>query len=389
MSQEFGIADDIRARMLNWRHDLHANPETAFEEHRTAQVVADALMEMQIAVDRGLGVTGVVGTLKNGEGPAIALRADMDALDMQELGASSYQSTRKGKMHGCGHDGHTAMLLGAAVHLARHRPFRGTVHFIFQPAEENEGGGRKMVEEGLFEKFPADAVYGMHNIPAMPRGKFGIRTGIATAFLDTFEIQVVGKGCHAAAPETGIDSIVIAAGLVNTLQTIVSRRIGAVESAVVTVTQIHGGDTWNVVPEQVILRGTVRTLDAGIQDRVEAAMKDVCAGIAQAHSAKIDISYMRGYPGVINTPAETNAAVSAARNLVGEEKVMTDIKPAMGSEDFAFMLQKCPGAYICIGAGETSNDPPLHNPYYDFNDAILPLGAAYWVELVKQQLPVA
>lgn len=389
MSTNFGIESDTCARMTDWRHDLHANPETAFEEHRTAQIVADALMEMQIAVDRGLGGTGVVGTLKNGEGPSIALRADMDALNMTELGASAHKSTREGKMHGCGHDGHTAMLLGAAVHLARHRPFRGTVHFVFQPAEENEGGGRKMVEEGLFDKFPADAVYGMHNIPQMPRGKFGIRTGIATAFLDTFEITVTGKGCHAAAPETGIDSVVIAANLVTTLQNIVSRRIGAIDAAVVTVTQIHGGDTWNVVPEQVVMRGTVRTLDAGIQERVEAAMKEVCAGVAHAHGATIDLQYMRGYPGVINTPDETNAAAAAASRLVGDEQVMTDIKPAMGSEDFAFMLQKRPGAYICIGAGETANDPPLHNPYYDFNDAILPLGAAYWVELVKQQLPAA
>lgn len=389
MSKELGIADDICARMVNWRHDLHAHPETAFEEHRTAQVVADALMEMQISVHRGLGVTGVVGTLKNGEGPSIALRADMDALNMQELGTSPHKSSRDGKMHGCGHDGHTAMLLGAAVHLARHRPFRGTVHFVFQPAEENEGGGKKMVDEGLFEKFPADAVYGMHNIPGIPRGKFAIRTGIATAFLDTFEIEVTGKGCHAAAPETGIDSIVISAGLINALQSIVSRRIGAIEAAVVTVTQIHGGDTWNVVPEKVMMRGTVRTLDAGVQDRVEVAMKEVCAGFAQAHGATIDLRYMRGYPGVINTPAETDAAAAAAKSLVGEDQVITDIKPAMGSEDFAFMLQKCPGAYICIGAGESPNDPPLHNPYYDFNDAILPLGAAYWVELVKQQLPAA
>jgi amidohydrolase len=389
MPNEFGIDHDICARMLNWRQDIHANPETAFEERRTAQIVADTLMEMQIPVDRGMAVTGVVGTLKNGDGPTIALRADMDALDMEELGERSHRSTRRGKMHGCGHDGHTAMLLGAAVHLARHRPFRGTVHFIFQPAEENEGGGRKMIEDGLFEKFPADAVYGMHNIPGMPRGKFGIRTGVATAFLDTFEIQVIGKGCHAAAPETGIDSIVVSAGLINALQSIVSRRIGAVESAVVTVTQIHGGDTWNVVPEKVVLRGTVRTLDAKIQDRVEAAMKEICAGIAQTHGAAIAIRYMRGYPGVINTPVETNAAASAAMRVVGQEQVMTNIRPGMASEDFAFMLQKCPGAYICIGAGETANDPPLHNPYYDFNDAILPLGAAYWVELVKQQLPAA
>lgn len=388
MANPIDIDDDICTRMVNWRRDIHAHPETAFEEQRTAQIVADALMEMQISVDRGLASTGVVGTLKNGDGPTIALRADMDALDMEELGERPYRSTREGKMHGCGHDGHTAMLLGAASHLARYRPFRGTVHFIFQPAEENEGGGRKMVEDGLFEKFPADAVYGMHNIPAIPRGKFGIRTGIATAFLDTFEIEIVGKGCHAAAPETGIDAIVISAALVNALQTIVSRRIGAVESAVVTVTQIHGGDTWNVVPENVVLRGTVRTLDAVIQDRVEAAIKEISNGIAQAHSATIDLRYSRRYPGVINTPLETKAAASAAMKLVGESQVMTDIQPAMGSEDFAFMLQKRPGAYINLGAGETDNDPPLHNPYYDFNDAILPLGAAYWIELVTQQLPV-
>lgn len=384
------IAEDICARMLNWRHDIHAHPETAYEEHRTSKLVADALREMQISVHSGLGGTGVVGTLRNGDGPTIALRADMDALDMQELGSHPYRSTKPGKMHGCGHDGHTAMLLGAAMHLARHRPFQGAVHFIFQPAEENEAGARKMIEDGLFDRFPSDAVYGMHNIPAIPRGKFGIRKGVATAFLDNFEIQIIGKGCHAAAPETGIDPIVVSANLVNALQSIVSRKIGAVESAVVTVTQIHGGDTWNVVPETVVLRGTVRTLEPGVQDRVEAAMKAVCSGTAQAHGAVIDMRYMRGYPGVINTPAETNAAASAAAHLVGQDQVMTDIKPAMGSEDFAFMLEKCPGAYICIGAGEPAKrSSPLHSPYYDFNDAILPLGAAYWVELVKQQLAAA
>ena len=389
MSKEFGIAEDICARMLDWRRDFHANPETAFEEHRTAQVVADALMEMQIPVHRGLGVTGVVGTLSNGDGPSIALRADMDALDLQELGAAPHKSRRDGKMHGCGHDGHTAMLLGAAVHLARHRPFRGTVHLIFQPAEENEGGGRKMVEDGLFDRFPADAVYGMHNIPNLPRGTFAIRPGVATAFLDTFEILVTGRGCHAAMPEKGVDPIVISAGLVSALQSVVSRRIGAVDAAVVSVTQIHGGDTWNVVPDTVLLRGTVRTLDAEVQDQVEAAMNQICAGVAQTHGGTVDLKYRRGYPGVINTPAETDAAASAAARLVGSAQVQTDIRPAMGSEDFAFMLQKRPGAYICIGAGETGNDPPLHNPYYDFNDAILPLGAAYWVALVKQQLPAA
>lgn len=389
MYREPEIAEDTRQRMLAWRHDIHANPETAFEEHRTANVVANALMLMGIPVHRGLAGTGVVGTLKSGDGPSIALRADLDALNMTELGERAHKSTCAGKMHGCGHDGHTAMLLGAADHLARHKPFEGTVHFVFQPAEENEGGGRKMVEEGLFDRFPADAVYGMHNFPGMPRGQFGIRTGTMTAYLDTFEIVITGRGCHGAMPETGIDPVMVSAQLVNALQTIVSRRIGATDSAVVSVTQIHGGDTWNVVPETVVLRGTARALDAAIQDRVEHSMNQICAGMAQTHGATVALRYMRGYPGVVNTAAETAAAVAAAASLVGEAQVHTDIPPAMGSEDFAFMLQKRPGAYIGIGAGEGPNDPPVHNPYYDFNDRILPLGAAYWVALVKQQLAAA
>ncbi|MDA7417045.1 M20 family metallopeptidase [Xenophilus arseniciresistens] len=383
------ISDDIRAQMQAWRRDIHANPETAFEEHRTANVVAQALQLMGLNVHRGLAVTGVVATLKNGEGPSIALRADLDALNMQELGSAPHASRCAGKMHACGHDGHTAMLLGAAAHLARHKPFKGTVHFVFQPGEENEGGGRVMVEEGLFEQFPADAVYGMHNFPQLPRGHFAIRSGTMTAFLDTFEITITGKGCHGAMPETGIDAVMVSAQLVNALQTIVSRRTGATESAVVSVTQIHGGDTWNVIPEQVMLRGTVRTLDAAVQARTRAAMQQICDGVAQTHGAAVALDYRHGYPGVVNTATETAAAVAAAASLVGDAQVHTNIAPAMGSEDFAFMLQKRPGAYIGIGAGEGANDPPVHNPYYDFNDNILPLGAAYWVALVRQQLPVA
>jgi amidohydrolase len=387
MSQNPGIADDICRSMVEWRHDFHAHPETAFEEHRTSQRVAEALEKMGLTAHRGIARTGVVASLKNGDGPSIALRADMDALDILELGDRPYKSTIPGKMHGCGHDGHTAMLLGAAAQLARDRPFRGTVNFIFQPAEENEGGGREMVEDGLFEKFPSDAVYGMHNIPNIPRGRFALREGVATAFLDTFEIVITGRGCHAAMPETGIDPILVSAGLINSLQSIVSRRIGALESAVVSLTQIHGGDTWNVVPETVTLRGTVRTLSAKVQAQVQEEMGQICAGVAQTHGATIALDYRRRYPGVINTPAETVAAASAAMRLVGKDLVQTDVKPAMGSEDFAYMLQERPGAYICLGAGEGPNNPPLHNPHYDFNDAIMPLGAGFWVELVKQQLP--
>ncbi|RYZ07317.1 MAG: amidohydrolase [Comamonadaceae bacterium] len=375
------------------RRDLHAHPELGFEEVYTAGRVQEALRLCGVdEIHPGIGKTGVVGVVRGrgqGSGRMVGLRADMDALTMTEHNDFPWRSTRSGMMHGCGHDGHTAMLLGAAEHLSRHKAFKGTVHFIFQPAEENEGGGRVMVEEGLFDLFPSDAVYGMHNFPGLPRGQFAIRTGTMTAYLDTFEIVVTGKGSHGAMPETGIDSVVVASQLVNALQTIVSRRIGATDSAVVSVTQIHGGDTWNVIPETVVLRGTVRTLDATIQAKTEAAMKQITEGVAQTHGAKIDLKYMHGYPGVVNTPKETDAAVAAAASLVERAQVHTDIPPAMGSEDFAFMLQKLPGAYIGIGAGEGENDPNVHNPYYDFNDAILPLGAAYWVALVKQQLPVA
>jgi len=389
MYREFDIDDDIRQDMLAWRRDIHATPETAFEEHRTANIVANALALMGIEVHRGLATTGVVGTLRNGEGPSIALRADLDALNMQELGSAAHASQCAGKMHACGHDGHTAMLLGAAAHLARCKPFRGTVHFIFQPAEENEGGGRVMVEEGLFERFPTDAVYGMHNIPALPRGKFAIRTGTMTAFLDNYEIVVTGKGSHGAQPQNGTDPVVVAAQLVMALQTIVSRRTDPIDSAVVSVTQIHGGDTWNVIPQAVVLRGTVRTLSNEVRERTKAAMAQICEGVGATHGARITLDYRPGYPGVVNTPAETSAAVAAATKLVGAQNVEPNARPAMGSEDFAFMLEKRPGAYIAIGAGEGPGDPPLHNPYYDFNDNILPLGAAYWVALVEQQLPLA
>ncbi|WP_316154857.1 M20 aminoacylase family protein [Cupriavidus sp. BIC8F] len=388
MYRDPDIADDIRQDMLAWRRDIHTVPETAFEEHRTAGIVAQALGLMDIEVQRGLATTGVVGTLRNGDGPSIALRADLDALNMQELGKAAHASTCAGKMHACGHDGHTAMLLGAAAHLSRNRDaFRGTVHFVFQPAEENEGGGRVMVEEGLFDQFPADAVYGMHNFPQLPRGKFAIRAGTMTAFLDNFEIVITGKGAHGAQPHHGIDSVVVSAHLITALQTIASRRTDPTDSVVVSITQIHGGDTWNVLPESVVLRGTIRTLNPAVRDRTQTAMRQICEGVGTTHGARIAIDYRPGYPGVVNTPAETAVAIAAAAQLVGADNVKTDIKPAMGSEDFAFMLEKRPGAYIGIGAGESAEDPPLHNPYYDFNDRILPLGAAYWVALVAQQLP--
>jgi amidohydrolase/hippurate hydrolase len=381
------LADDTIARMTAWRRDLHAHPETAYQEHRTSDVVANALQAMGIEIHRGLAGTGVVGTLKNGDGPSIGLRADMDALDMTELGEKPYMSQNPGKMHGCGHDGHTSMLLGAAEYLAKHRNFRGTVHFIFQPAEENEGGGKKMIEEGLFDLFPCDSVYGMHNMPSMPEGVFGIRKGAIMACLDTFEVVITGKGTHAAQPERGIDPIVASSQLINALQTITSRRTSALDALVVTVTQIHGGDTWNVIPETVTLRGTVRSFDAKVRDRAEELFAKVCGGVADTTDTKIDVNYMRGYPATVNSPAEAILATEVATSLVGEDKVDPDCVPNMASEDFAFMLEAKPGAYVFLGAGkEPGKDAPLHNPYYDFNDDVLGLGARYWVALAERVL---
>jgi amidohydrolase/hippurate hydrolase len=380
------LADDTIARMTAWRRDLHAHPETAYEEHRTSDVVANALVAMGIEIHRGLAGTGVVGTLTNGEGPSIGLRADMDALDMTELGDKPYMSQNPGKMHGCGHDGHTSMLLGAAEYLAKHRNFRGTVNFIFQPAEENEGGGKKMIEEGLFEQFPCKAVYGMHNMPSMPAGTFGIRKGPIMACLDTFEVVITGAGTHAAQPERGIDPVVISAQLINALQTIPSRRTSALDALVVTVTQIHGGDTWNVIPETVVLRGTVRSFAPDVRDNAQVQFEKICAGVAAATDGKIAVNYMRGYPATVNDPAEAVMAAGVAVALVGEDKVDTETRPNMASEDFAFMLEACPGAYIFLGAGKTASDAPLHNPYYDFNDDMLGLGARYWVALTEHVL---
>ncbi|MGH7091977.1 MAG: M20 aminoacylase family protein, partial [Stellaceae bacterium] len=328
-----------------------------------------------------------VGTIRVGNNPkAIGLRADMDALPMDEHNTFDHRSQHKGRMHACGHDGHTTMLLGAARYLAETRNFAGTIHFIFQPAEENEGGARVMVEEGMLARHPVEAIYGMHNWPGLPSGQFAVRPGPMMAAFDIFEITVSGRGAHAAMPHLGIDPIVAAAQIVNGLQTIASRNTHPLQGAVVSVTQIHGGDTWNVIPDTVVLRGTTRAFDPEVRDALEPAIRRIAEGVAAALGASVALRYERRYPPTVNSPAETEIAAAAAAALVGADNVRRDLLPSMGAEDFAWFLQEKPGAYIWIGNGEAAAGAMLHNPHYDFNDEILPLGASYWARLAESIL---
>jgi len=377
---------DFHDDMRTWRRDLHAHPETAFEEIRTSDIVAAKLAEFGIDVHRGLAGTGVVGTLSNGDGPTIGLRADMDALDVPEANDFAHKSTYDGKMHACGHDGHTTMLLGAARYLAETRNFKGTVQFIFQPAEENEGGGRVMVEQGLFDKFPVEAVYGMHNWPGQEVGVFAVTAGPLMAAFDIFEITIMGRGAHGGMPHTGIDPIPVAAEIVSALQTIVSRQTDPIDAAVVSVTQIHAGDAWNVIPDQVVLRGTTRSFRPEVQDSIEPAIRRIAEGICQAHQCTMDMMYERRYPPTINEPVAAKAARRAAEDVSGAGRVIENPTPSMGAEDFSFMLQEKPGCYVWLGNGPGAGGCMLHNPHYDFNDDILAIGASYWSRLVELEL---
>jgi hippurate hydrolase len=377
--------------MTAWRRDIHAHPELAFEEQRTADKVAKLLEEFGIDVHRGLATTGVVGSIRAGtSGRSIGLRADLDALPLLEKNDFGHCSTHAGKMHACGHDGHTVMLLGAARYLAETRNFDGTVHLIFQPAEEGGGGGKVMIDEGLFEKFPCDAVYGMHNWPGMEPGSITVRTGPMLASADMFEIRIQGKGAHAAMPHQGVDPIVVGAELVSALQSIVSRNTDPLMNGVVTVTQFHAGSADNIIPDDAVISGTCRALSDDVQNMIEARMIQVAEGIAAAHGATATVAYRRNYPVLVNTAEETRKAAQAAAKVVGEDQVHDDIPPVMGSEDFAFMLQEKPGSYVWIGngfrAGADGDPCMLHNPHYDFNDDILSVGASYWVTLTEQEL---
>ena len=379
----------LDAEMRTWRHHLHAHPETAFEEAATSAFVADRLAAFGLEVHTGLAGTGVVGVLRNGASDAaIGMRADLDALHIHEQSGVPHASRHDGKMHACGHDGHTTMLLGAARALAQRRNFAGTAYFIFQPAEENEGGGRVMVAEGLFDRFPMQAVYGMHNWPEQPLGTIALREGPLMGAYDVFEIVATGRGAHAAMPHLGRDPMPFAAHVINALQTIVARNIHPLEAGVVSVTQVHGGDTWNVIPQEVVLRGTARSFVPAVQDTIERRLSEIVNGLAATFDVTATVRYERRYPATVNTPAETRHALAAATALLGVDRVDTNPTPSMGSEDFAFMLQAKPGCYVWLGGSRGPGTPNLHNPHYDFNDDALAIGASYWVTLAEQQLPV-
>ncbi len=377
--------------MTTWRRDLHAHPETAFEEVRTAGIVAEKLESWGIEVHRGLATTGVVGVLRGRHAGrrAIGLRADMDALPMTEANDLPYASRHPGKFHGCGHDGHTTMLLGAARYLAETRNFAGTVHFIFQPAEEGQGGGEVMVRDGLFDRFPTDEIYAMHNWPDLPPGTVGVRSGPMMAAADVFDITIHGTGAHAALPHQGVDPIVIAGQVLTALQTLVARRLDPLDSAVVSVTQMRAGEAFNVIPDSAWLSGTVRTFKAETKGMLREAIGTLAEGVAEAHGATAEYEYRDGYPATVNHPAETDFIAEAAAAVVGPERVRRNVLPVMGAEDFAFMLQKRPGAYIWVGQGRVGGGGGVHSPRYDFNDEILPIGASLFATLAEQRLKPA
>lgn len=378
------------------RRDIHANPELCFEERETADLVAKKLTEWGIPILRGMGVTGIVGIIKNGTSDrAIGLRADMDALPMQELNTFSHASRNDGKMHACGHDGHTAMLLGAAHYLSQNKNFDGTVYVIFQPAEEGGGGAKRMMDDGLFAQCPMQAVFGMHNWPGIPVGEFGVTAGPMMASSNEFEVIVKGKGSHAAQPHKSVDPVMVAVQIAQSWQTIITRNKSPLDPAVLSITQIHAGSATNVIPDNASLVGTVRTFDLKVLDLIESRMRAIAEHTAAAFDATVDFRFHRNYPPLINHAKETAFAVEVLQSIVGEENVNAQVEPTMGAEDFAFMLQGKPGCYVFIGNGEGDHRSAghglgpcnLHNPSYDFNDVLLPIGATYWVRLAEAFLP--
>ena len=369
------------------RRDIHAHPELGFEEERTARIVADKLKEWGCEVTTGIGKTGVVGTIRVGNNPtAIGLRADMDALPMEEYNTFDHRSTHKGRMHACGHDGHTTMLLGAAQYLAATRNFDGTVHFIFQPAEEGRGGAEAMVKDGLFDKFPCEQIFGMHNRPKLDVGKFAIRSGPQMAGGGLFDIHITGKGAHGARPESGVDPVIIATQIISALQTVVSRSIAALDSAVISVTQMHAGDAYNVIPNEAVLRGTIRAFKKETMALVKERIETISAGIAQTlgGSAKADVRVV--FPPLVNDKDAVKFIADVAAEIVGHDNMNREGPYVMASEDFSYMLEQVPGAFINIGNGGGEGGCEVHNPSYDFNDDIITLGATLWSRVVETKL---
>jgi hippurate hydrolase len=373
-----GFSDE----MVAWRRDFHAHPEIGFEEERTSGIVAEKLAAWGIEVHRGIGKTGVVGVLKGrgGEGPRIGLRADMDALPMDEMTNLPYRSTNAGVFHGCGHDGHTTMLLGAARYLASTRNFDGTVVFIFQPAEEGLGGARAMLADGLFERFPCDEIYGLHNSPVKPHGTISVRSGAAMAAADFFDIRITGKGSHGANPHYGNDPTMIAVTLAQAMQTIVSRNVDPLKSAVLSITQLHAGTAYNVIPDSAVLTGTIRTFDQKTRELIRTRMRALGAGIAAAYGATIDVDVRDGFSVLENQEANVQVVAEVARELVGGVEMAPN--PNMASEDFADMLHVVPGAYFWVGI---TPGPMLHNPAYVFDDTILPIGASMLARIAERR----
>lgn len=394
MTRSNSISAKLVEEMKTWRQDFHRHPETAFEENRTAGIVADLLEQWGLSVTRGVGDTGVVATLSKGKGASteaggrsILLRADMDALNIEEATSHEYPSTHNGKMHACGHDGHTSMLLGAAKHLAEHADFDGTVVFMFQPAEENGEGALAMLNDDLLKRFPVQEAYALHNIPGMKTGSFASNTGSIMAAEDNFEIKLTGIGSHAAMPHRGRDPLVVGAEVVMAMQSLVARTVDPLQNAVVSFTEFNTNGTVNVIPGEVILKGDTRSLLPEVQDHIENTMKRICQGIADAHGIECDFSYRRNFTPTINTPEQAMQALAVAQSVSGQSNTETDCAPLMGSEDFGYVLEQVPGAYLFLGNGtDGANGMSLHNPAYDFNDEILETGARFFVELVHARL---
>jgi len=383
---------DLHEQMVTWRHHLHQHPELSFKEKMTSDYIASVLQSHDIEIHRGLAVTGIIATVHGQrDGNVIGLRADMDALPIQELNDFSYKSVHEGKMHACGHDGHSTMLLGAAIYLKENNDFSGTVHFIFQPAEEGGGGGQVMVEEGIFDKFPCQAVYGMHNFPGIAEGQFAVHDTAVMAANETLKINIKGKGGHAAMPDQCIDPVVVGAQIISALQSVVARNVAPLNSAVVSITMVNAGTVSNVVPDDMQLTGSLRYFSKEVGDEVKDKIKNIVEGVSHSMGASATLESVSNYPATINIPKHAELCANAAAMVVGENNVLRNEQPTMGSEDFAFLLNASEGAYIWIGNGLVPEDSPkggcmLHNTQYDFNDEILPIGASYWVQLVQNIL---